>query len=157
MPRGGARVGAGRPKGKRDGTLRDGLEEVKAALPVLVPPKLIVDADEKDAAAQANTIMQHAGQMAEAYRKLNTLKHLKERGLKGVRLITSDAWIGLVSATEPTFVGLQSYSNYGSDGRAFKSATTPLDTPFYHSALRTAAREEGVYQRCLGVSRRSSS
>jgi hypothetical protein len=28
------------------------------------------------------------------------------------------------------------------DGRAFKSATTPLDTSFYHSALRTAARED---------------
>jgi hypothetical protein len=70
MPRGGARPGAGRPKGKRDGTLRDGLEEVKAALPALIPPKLIVDADEKDAAAQANAIMQHAGQMAQAYRKL---------------------------------------------------------------------------------------
>jgi hypothetical protein len=34
--------------------------------------------------------------------------------------------------------------------RAFKSATTPLVTPFWaHSALRTAAREEGVYQRYL--------
>ena len=38
----------------------------------------------------------------------------------------------------------------GPGWRAFKSATTPLVTPFWsHSALRTAAREEGVYQRYL--------
>jgi hypothetical protein len=36
-----------------------------------------------------------------------------------------------------------------SGGREFKSAITPLDIPFWHhSALRTVAREEDVYQRC---------
>jgi hypothetical protein len=39
-------------------------------VPAIIPPKPIVDADEKDAAEQANEIMQHAGQMVRAYREL---------------------------------------------------------------------------------------
>jgi hypothetical protein len=70
MPRGGVRAGAGRPKGKKGATLREELTEVKAVLPVVVPPIPIIDADEKDAAEQANDIMQHAGQMMRAYREL---------------------------------------------------------------------------------------
>jgi hypothetical protein len=48
-------------------------------------------------------------------------------------------------------VGLSRFLRSISSGwRAFKSATTPLVTPYWsHSALRTAASEEGVYQRYL--------
>jgi hypothetical protein len=63
MPRGGARQGAGRPKrGQSKGpTLKEELAEIKNTLPAIIPPKRLVDADDKDAAAQADDIMQHAG------------------------------------------------------------------------------------------------
>src|SRR5262245_12254432 len=63
MPRGGKRSGAGRPKGSREHTLRDKVEENRACLPVVVQPKRLVDVDDKDAAAQADEIMQFAGRM----------------------------------------------------------------------------------------------
>src|SRR5262249_23039146 len=66
----GARKGAGRPPGShgKNKTLRDRVEDLSRTLPVVIPPKPIIDADEKDAAAQANEIMQHAGKMAQLYR-----------------------------------------------------------------------------------------
>jgi len=70
MPHGGARSGAGRPKGRKNATIREEVREIQRSLPTVIPPKLIVDGDEKDAAAQANDIMQHAGQMMRAYRAL---------------------------------------------------------------------------------------
>jgi len=60
----------GRKAGTPNKGFRQELDEVKACLPAVIPPKPIVDADEMDAAEQANDIMQHAGQMVRAFRAL---------------------------------------------------------------------------------------
>jgi hypothetical protein len=63
MPRGGKRDGSGRPPGAygKNKTLRDKVEDLSRNLPVPVPPKRLVNLDDKDAAAQADDIMQFAG------------------------------------------------------------------------------------------------
>jgi hypothetical protein len=60
----------GRKAGTPNKGFRAELDEVKACLPAVIPPKPLVDGDERDAAAQADDIMQHAGQMARAFRAL---------------------------------------------------------------------------------------
>jgi predicted metal-dependent phosphoesterase TrpH len=66
MPHGGARDGAGRPKGKRDTTLRDAVEDIRRNLPAVIPPKPI-SVEEADAAGHIDNIMQHAARMAASY------------------------------------------------------------------------------------------
>jgi hypothetical protein len=51
---------AGTPN-KPQPTLKLELDEIKSALPVPIPPKRLVNLDDKDAAAQADDIMQFAG------------------------------------------------------------------------------------------------
>jgi hypothetical protein len=92
MPRGGARSGAGRPKkGQEKGpTLKEELAEVKANLPVPIPPKRLVDIDDKDAAAQADDIMQFAGRMM---RKAKALLEDTPKTCRRLRPATS-SWCG---------------------------------------------------------------
>jgi hypothetical protein len=55
---------AGTPnKPKAHSSLKEELAEIKSTLPVPIPPKRLVDLDDKDAAAQADHIMQFAGRM----------------------------------------------------------------------------------------------
>jgi hypothetical protein len=72
MPRGGARSGAGRPKkGQEKGSsLKEELAEIKNTLPAIIPPKPIIDGDERDAAAQTNDVLQYAGQMMRGFQAL---------------------------------------------------------------------------------------
>jgi hypothetical protein len=60
----------GRKAGTPNKGFRAELDEVKACLPAVIPPKPLVDGDERDAAEQINEIMQHAGQVARAFREL---------------------------------------------------------------------------------------
>jgi hypothetical protein len=50
----------GRKAGTPNKGFRAELDEVKACLRAVIPPKPLVDGDERDAAAQADDIMQHA-------------------------------------------------------------------------------------------------
>jgi hypothetical protein len=56
-------IGSGRPPGShgKNKTLRDRVEEISTQLPVVIQPKRLVDTDDKDAAAQADHLMQFAG------------------------------------------------------------------------------------------------
>jgi hypothetical protein len=60
----------GRKAGTPNKGFRQELDAIKTCLPAVIPPKPIIDADERDAAEQINEIMQHAGQVARAFREL---------------------------------------------------------------------------------------
>jgi hypothetical protein len=60
----------GRKAGTPNKGFRQELDAIKTCLPAVIPPKPLVDGEERDAAAQADDIMQHAGQMVRAYREL---------------------------------------------------------------------------------------
>jgi hypothetical protein len=65
----GKKTGGGKAGTPNKG-FRQELDAIKTCLPAVIPPKPLVDGDERDAAAQADDIMQHAGQMVRAYREL---------------------------------------------------------------------------------------
>jgi hypothetical protein len=60
----------GRKAGTPNKGFRQELDAIKTCLPAAIPPNPIIDADERDAAEQINDIMQHAGQVARAFREL---------------------------------------------------------------------------------------
>jgi hypothetical protein len=62
---GGPRPNSGRKPGSKNkkGSLAERLDELSRNLPVPLPPKRLVSLDDKDAAAQADEVMQFAGRM----------------------------------------------------------------------------------------------
>jgi hypothetical protein len=121
----------GRKAGTPNKGFRAELDEVKACLPAVIPPKPLVDGDERDAAAQADDIMQHAGQMARAFRALIGKEDAPQQATVDAYL----QWANVVLRTaalllpyqRPTYRSIEVRTDKGIEERASRFVGDPAE------------------------------